>query len=60
LSSHNKKIKVPKHTRFNKEMFNVKSLLELIINEALVSGVYNYYLREQLYTLPNQTIIKEK
>jgi formamidopyrimidine-DNA glycosylase len=41
-------------------MFNVKSLLELIINEALVSGVYNYYLREQLYTLPNQTIIKEK
>jgi hypothetical protein len=46
--------------RFNKKILNIERLLELIITETLINGVYNYSLWEMLYTLPHKNLFSIK
>jgi hypothetical protein len=41
-------------------MLNMKALLEPIINEALICGVYNYSVREWLYIFFERTLFEMK
>jgi len=46
--------------RFDEEMLEVKELIEPIAFEDLISGVKGWALWEELYALPNRSLLKVK
>lgn len=46
--------------RFDEEMLKVKELIEPIALEDLISGVNGWALWEELYALPNRSLLKVK
>jgi hypothetical protein len=46
--------------RFNKEMFKVNKLIDLVALKALISGVKEHYLWKNLYALLGRSLLKVK
>jgi hypothetical protein len=46
--------------RFNEEMLKIEELIQLVALEALINGVNEHFLWNDLYALPNKILLKVK